>query len=91
MAKCCGNCEYGHYDRMQGHVCVNDESEYVADFVDDKMVCDFWRRSGMLKMIKRLFCKHKYTVHLRAELVKQSDGSWITSHVWKCKDCGKEL
>lgn len=45
----------------------------------------------MWRMIKMLFCKHKHTVHLRTELVKQSDGSWVTCHVWKCKDCGKEL
>ena len=42
MAECCGTCKYGHYDKMQGYVCVNDESEYVADFVDEEMACDFW-------------------------------------------------
>ena len=47
------------------------------------------RKKKMWRMIKRLFCKHKHTVHLRTELVKQSDGSWVTRHVWKCKDCGK--
>ena len=34
MNGCCGTCKYGHYDKMQGYVCVNDESEYIADFVE---------------------------------------------------------
>jgi hypothetical protein len=38
--ECCGTCEYGSYDKMQGYVCVNDVSEYVADFVDYDHVCD---------------------------------------------------
>lgn len=37
---CCGNCKYGSYDKMQGYVCVNDESEYVADFTEHDFVCD---------------------------------------------------
>lgn len=45
----------------------------------------------MWRVIKRLFCKHEHLMYLRADLVKQSDGSWITQHAWKCKDCGKEL
>lgn len=32
--KCCATCQYGSYDDMQGYVCVNDESEFVADFVE---------------------------------------------------------
>lgn len=35
MDKCCAACKYGEYDEMQGYVCVNDESEYVADFVEE--------------------------------------------------------
>lgn len=42
MNGCCGNCKYGHYDKMQGYVCVNDESEYVADFVEYEHWCEEW-------------------------------------------------
>lgn len=38
--KCCGTCRYGDYDKMQGYVCVNAESEYVADFVEYNHCCD---------------------------------------------------
>lgn len=40
MKKCCGTCRYGHYDKMQGYVCVNDASEFVADFVEYDHICD---------------------------------------------------
>ncbi len=40
MNGCCGTCKYGHYDEMQGYVCVNDESEYVADFVEFEHWCE---------------------------------------------------
>lgn len=42
MKKCCGTCRYGHYDKMQGYVCVNDESEFVADFVEHDHICEEW-------------------------------------------------
>ena len=42
--QCCGTCEYGSYDRIQGYVCVNDESEYVADFVEYDHRCDCWEQ-----------------------------------------------
>ena len=45
----------------------------------------------MMKMIKRLFCKHKHLDYVRSDLVRQKDDSWITHHVWKCMDCGKEI
>ena len=35
----CANCRYGEYDKMQGYVCCNDSSEYVADFVDYNFCC----------------------------------------------------
>lgn len=38
--ECCGTCEYGSYDEMQGYVCVNADSEYVADFVEYEHCCD---------------------------------------------------
>lgn len=37
--KCCATCQYASYDEMQGYVCVNDESEYVADFVEENHSC----------------------------------------------------
>ena len=40
MKECCGNCKYGHYDEMQGYVCVNSDSEYVADFVEYVHWCE---------------------------------------------------
>ena len=40
MNGCCGTCKYGHYDKMQGYVCVNYDSEYAADFVDEEMLCE---------------------------------------------------
>lgn len=48
-------------------------------------------RVKMMKMIKRLFCKHKHVEPLYTYMEQQEDGSWITRHVWKCKDCGKEI
>ena len=40
--ECCGTCKYGSYDKMQGYVCVNADSEYIADFVEYRHVCDEW-------------------------------------------------
>lgn len=42
MNGCCGTCKYGHYDKMQGYVCVNGESEYVAGFVSFEHWCEDW-------------------------------------------------
>ena len=42
MTECCGTCKYVHYDKVQGYVCVNDESEYVADFVEYEHWCEDW-------------------------------------------------
>lgn len=39
MKKVCGTCKYGSYDKMQGYVCVNGDSEYVADFVEYGHTC----------------------------------------------------
>lgn len=38
--ECCATCKYGNYDDMQGYVCVNDASEYVADFVEAEHICE---------------------------------------------------
>lgn len=45
----------------------------------------------MKKLLKRIFCKHKNKVYSRTFLDEFGDGSYITHHVWKCKDCGKEF
>lgn len=42
MDRRCKTCKYGNYDEMQGYVCVNGESEYVADFVDKNNWCENW-------------------------------------------------
>lgn len=40
IKKCCGTCAYSCYDRMNDYVCVNDQSEYAADFVEYDHVCE---------------------------------------------------
>ena len=42
ITKCCGTCEYGSYDKMQGYVCVNSDSDNCADFVEHDFVCETW-------------------------------------------------
>lgn len=42
MKQCCGTCEYGSYDPMQGYVCVNSNSEYCTDFVEYDHTCEDW-------------------------------------------------
>ena len=38
----CGTCQYGSYDKIDGYVCVNSDSEYVADFTEYNHTCDSW-------------------------------------------------
>ena len=38
--KCCGTCEWSMYDKVNGYVCTNGESDYVADFVEYEHFCD---------------------------------------------------
>lgn len=41
--KCCGNCKYHKYENIsQGYVCVNDTSEFVADWTEYNDYCDEW-------------------------------------------------
>lgn len=41
--KCCGTCKYHqHEDIDDGWVCVNDESEYVADWTEYDDYCEEW-------------------------------------------------
>lgn len=43
MRQCCGTCRYREYDENgQDYVCVNDESENVADFTGFNDTCDEW-------------------------------------------------
>lgn len=37
--KRCATCEYAEYNEVQGYVCTNGESEYVADFVEANHSC----------------------------------------------------
>lgn len=41
--QCCGTCEYGSYDETDGYMCVNSESEYVADYTEYAHSCDAWK------------------------------------------------
>ena len=43
-----------------------------------------------MKLIKRLFCKHK-VLKLHTVLVKQKDGSWKADHKLVCQNCGKVI
>ena len=43
MDECCGTCKYHqHEDIDDGWVCVNDRSEYCADWTDYKDCCEDW-------------------------------------------------
>lgn len=46
MCECCGTCEYGSYDRMNGYVCVNIDSECIADFVEHDHYCEEYAQKG---------------------------------------------
>lgn len=40
--QCCVTCKYSSYDKIQGYVCVNDESECVGDYVEKEFSCPDW-------------------------------------------------
>lgn len=41
MDKCCGNCKWHEHDEQYGDwVCVNADSENVADFTDYEYSCE---------------------------------------------------
>lgn len=41
--KCCGTCKYHHHENIDdGWVCVNSDSEYVADWTEYNNWCDEW-------------------------------------------------
>lgn len=44
-----------------------------------------------MRFLKRLFCKHNKTIHVGDYLEKCGEGRYVTRHIWRCKDCGKEF
>ena len=56
--KCCGTCEYGKYDEMQGYVCVNADSDYVADFVDCNYICGEYKDKEQNMAKQCITCEH---------------------------------
>lgn len=48
MNKCCGNCEYAIYDKVDGYVCTNGQSEYIADFVEYEHYCDDYEEKELV-------------------------------------------
>lgn len=59
--QCCGTCKYSSYDKMQGYVCVNDESEYVGDYVEKEFSCPDWDGS---EEDERGLCHRKKMLHM---------------------------
>ena len=39
MENTCKSCKWCKIDELRDKICVNDESEYMADYVDDKHSC----------------------------------------------------
>ena len=40
--KCCGTCKYQHEDINDGWMCVNDRSEFCADWIGYNDSCEEW-------------------------------------------------
>lgn len=48
--KCCGTCKYHHHEDIDdGWVCVNDRSEYFADWTEYSDSCDEWEGRKQMK------------------------------------------
>ena len=48
--KCCGTCKYHYHESIDGAwVCVNYESEYVADWTEHSDSCEKWERKRIMK------------------------------------------
>lgn len=47
------------------------------------------KKERNMGIVKRLLCKHGKTEYVSTDLVRQDDGSFITEHMWRCKNCGK--
>lgn len=57
--QCCGTCRYYYHDQtmLKGdHICVNDQSEYVTDYVEQNHSCLDWEKAkgGQGKYEKRI-------------------------------------
>jgi hypothetical protein len=45
--ECCATCKWREFENISdGYVCVNSDSEYVADWVENNHVCDQWEGKG---------------------------------------------
>ena len=43
--ECCGNCEYYFRENIDGGwVCVNGDSDYVAEWTEVDFICDKWEK-----------------------------------------------
>lgn len=50
--QCCGTCRYYYRDKTMlpgDHVCVNDQSEYVTDYVERDHVCPDWEAKSAVE------------------------------------------
>lgn len=45
----------------------------------------------MPKILKRFFCEHEKVKHVSTFLDDVSPGKYVTRHIWKCENCGKEF
>lgn len=43
VMECCGTCKFASYDEKDGYMCMNAESEYVADYTEYAHSCDSWK------------------------------------------------
>lgn len=44
-----------------------------------------------MKILKKLFCKHKKTICTGHVLDGGDNNRYIQKNIWKCQSCGKEL
>jgi hypothetical protein len=45
--KCCGTCKYHGFEKLSdGFSCVNEQSEYFADFTEYNDSCEEWEERG---------------------------------------------
>jgi hypothetical protein len=40
--RCCGTCKYHQHDDGEDWICVNTDSEYVADWTEYEDCCENW-------------------------------------------------
>ena len=38
--ECCGTCKHVEYDKEDGYICMNEESEYESDYTEYGFVCE---------------------------------------------------